>query len=51
MTEGTVTIMPNIDTLCRTCLCEKPQEELTSLYKDSLDDMLFRLTAVKVTVN
>lgn len=48
VTENTITVITDLDRICRTCLCEKTQEEMTSLYEDSLEDMLFRLTAIKV---
>lgn len=51
MTEETITIITDINKICRTCLCEKSQADMSSLYQDSLDTMLYRLTSVKVILN
>lgn len=48
MTEDSITVITDINKICRTCLCEKSETEMSSLYQDSLDLMLYRLTFVKV---
>lgn len=46
--EETVTIVTNLDRICRTCLNEKNVEELRYIFENSLDDMLLQLADIKV---
>lgn len=46
--EETVTIITNLDRICRTCLTEKNVEELRYIFENSLDDMLLQLADIKV---
>lgn len=46
--EETVTVITDINKICRTCLSERNQEDLKSLYENNLGDMLLSLADIKV---
>lgn len=46
--ETSIRIITDINKLCRTCLSEKTEEDLQSLFENSLDALLLRLAAIKV---
>lgn len=50
MTEN-ITIISNLDKLCRTCLAEKNIEELRPVFVDSVDAQIMDITSVKVITN
>lgn len=45
---STIRIITDINKLCRTCLSEKSEKDLQSLFENSLDLLLLRLAAIKV---
>lgn len=48
MEEGNLTIITNLDRICRTCLSEKIESELRYIFENEIDSMLLRLTNIKV---
>lgn len=47
--DENITVITNIDRLCRTCLVEKSEEDLQSVFVNSIDNMLSDLADVKVS--
>lgn len=47
MTEN-ITIISNLDKICRTCLTEKNIEELHPVFLNSVDVQIMDITSVKV---
>lgn len=48
MEEETVTIITNLDRICRTCLSEKSESDLQYIFENELESMLLRFANVKV---
>lgn len=48
MSQETIKIVADLDSICRTCLCEKNSDELQNLFENSLDDLLLKTTSVQV---
>lgn len=48
MEEETVTIITNLDRICRTCLMERNEDDLRYIFENELDNMLWRLADIKV---
>lgn len=49
--DENIAIITNINRLCRTCLLEKSEEDLQSIFENSIDSMLSELADVKVSLN
>ncbi|KAI4461771.1 zinc finger protein [Holotrichia oblita] len=49
--DENITVITNFNRLCRTCLIEKPEEDLQSVFANSIDRMLSDLADIKVLVN
>lgn len=51
MEEETITIITNLDRICRTCLTEKNENDLRYIFENEVDNMLLRLADIKVSLN
>ncbi|KAI4461748.1 zinc finger protein [Holotrichia oblita] len=49
--DENITVITNFNRLCRTCLIEKPEEDLQSVFANSIDRMLSDVADIKVLVN
>lgn len=49
MNETSIRVITDINKLCRTCLSEKNDEDMQSLFENSVDTLLLGLTAIKVS--
>lgn len=47
----TITIITNLDRICRTCLSEKNESDLRYIFDNEIDDMLLKLANIKVNLS
>lgn len=44
----TVTVITNLNRICRACLTEKTENDLRYIFENEVDEMLLRLTNIEV---
>lgn len=49
--DENIAVITNFNRLCRTCLMEKAEEDLQSVFENSIDSMLSDLADIKVVHN